>query len=202
MKESHKGKIPWNKGLTKETDSRVEAISNSLKGNQSNIGHICSQETKDKIGLRNKGIKHDEAFSQMCVDRQKKLCKDPKYIEMRIEAMLKANIEIRPNKPEKKVMSIVEQEFLDFKYTGDGSFWIQGKNPDFITVKGRKQIIEVLGCYWHGCLEHFPDEKKYKEFEDRVRLFKSYGYSTLGIWEHELKHPEKVIERIQEFVER
>ena len=43
MSEFHKGQVPWNKGLTKETDIRVKKISESKKGEKR------SEETKKRI---------------------------------------------------------------------------------------------------------------------------------------------------------
>ncbi len=43
MGKGRKGKIPWNKGLTKETDKRVRGISDSLKD------RYFSEETKKKM---------------------------------------------------------------------------------------------------------------------------------------------------------
>jgi len=44
-----RGNIPWNKGLTKETDMRVMKIANSKKG------HLVSEETRKKISEAKKG---------------------------------------------------------------------------------------------------------------------------------------------------
>jgi hypothetical protein len=49
IRESHKGKIGWNRNLTKETDKRIMNISKSL------MGHCLSKKTREKIGKSNKG---------------------------------------------------------------------------------------------------------------------------------------------------
>lgn len=83
MSEGHKGQIPWNKGLTKETDKRVlnhalkltgrpsplrgrkrseetkRKMSESLKGRIPwHAGRPWSQEVKDKFSKSKKGVKH------------------------------------------------------------------------------------------------------------------------------------------------
>ena len=71
-----KGSIPWNKGLTTETDERVrrngdarkgykqteEWIKNRFKGRE---GYKHSEETKRKIGKSNSGIIRSEEFRKM-----------------------------------------------------------------------------------------------------------------------------------------
>jgi len=79
----------------------------------------------------------------------------------------------------------------DFIYSGDGKIWIAGKNPDWFNVNGKKQVIEFFGGlgYWH----------KLEDEEIRKSHFAKYGYDCLIIWESELKNPEQVISRIQNF---
>ena len=48
------GNVPWNKGLTKETDERVSKISSSK------MGHLVSNETKEKLKKANTGKKVDK----------------------------------------------------------------------------------------------------------------------------------------------
>ena len=96
------------------------------------------------------------------------------------------------NKSEVYLSSLLQ--FLypdDWKYVGDGQFIIGGKCPDFINVNGKKQIIELFGDYWH----------RNDNGNKRKRLFAEYGYSTLIIWESELKKPQRLIKKITEFAE-
>jgi group I intron endonuclease len=53
MSESHKGKKIWCKGLTKETDERVNRISLKIKGRK------LSEEWKRKIGEANKKVRKE-----------------------------------------------------------------------------------------------------------------------------------------------
>jgi len=97
---------------------------------------------------------------------------------------------IRPTKPEKKMMEIIKEYNLPYKYVGDGSFWI-GKNPsvnpDFINVNGAKKVIEVFGDYWHR-----------NDNGRREKQLKNYGYKCIVIWESEFKKFSKkeIIKRI------
>lgn len=100
---------------------------------------------------------------------------------------------MHPNKPESGLSSIVENLYpANYKYTGGGDVVIAGKIPDFINVNGQKKIIELYGDYWH----------RGENPQDRIDIFKPYGYDTLVVWEHELEDVEKLKLRIIEFHER
>jgi hypothetical protein len=195
---------PWNKGLTKETDSRVNEISlwhymhplsyasrnkqaNTLiesyrKGkivvwNKGKVGlHHHTQETKDKIGTAAK-------------EHMQKRWKNPEYVKMQTEKLLISNHKVRPT---------------NLTYVGNGEYLIPGTsmNPDFIN-KETKQIIEVFGCYWHGCKKckcHNMYGKRQSDYY-RISELKTLGYSVLVIWEHELRYPEVVLSMIRNFME-
>lgn len=80
MKGKNKGKTPWNKGLTKETDDRVKGtlrseetkrkMSEAAKGRPSNHkGKPQSEETKRKISEARKKYwedKHNEKENKIC----------------------------------------------------------------------------------------------------------------------------------------
>lgn len=72
-----KGKIPWNKGLTKETDERIKDMSIksglSSTGISRNKGHIMSDEQKKKLRILNTGKKQ----SKETIEKRKKTMGDP-----------------------------------------------------------------------------------------------------------------------------
>lgn len=118
--------------------------------------------------------------------------KDPKYREKQILAKLKRSIDIKPNKQEGIVLRLLEQMAPgEWEYTGNFSFWINGKNPDFVN-KNRDKIIEFFGDHWH----------KGENPQKRKEAFKAFGYETLIIWGHELKRINKVKFRIRMFLKR
>lgn len=105
-------------------------------------------------------------------------------------------------KPEKIVEKYIIENSLAYKYTGDGKVWIKIENirinPDFVNINHKKEFIEVLGCFWHGCpkcnLSLNEKSKRNKSIlraikKDKLkqRLFKKYGYKVTYIWEHEIK---------------
>lgn len=133
-----------------------------------NTGKHCSDETKQK---------HSE--------RSKKNWEKPEYAKK----VLSSN-GIRPNKQEDKILNILNELFpTEWKYVGDGDTIIGRKNPDFININGKKQLIELFGDYWH----------KGQNPQDRIDHFSKYGYDTLVIWEKELKNETLIKEKICSF---
>ncbi|MFA7654467.1 MAG: hypothetical protein WCX97_05560 [Candidatus Magasanikbacteria bacterium] len=104
---------------------------------------------------------------------------------------LSENRKLSPNKPEKQILNILNKLYPnEWKFVGDWSFVLGGKNPDFVNVNGQKKIIELYGDYWH----------RGQNPQDRIDLFKQYGYKTLVLWEHELKNEQKVISKFERFI--
>lgn len=156
------------------------------------IGHCASAETREKMRLAHKGRVFPAAFGE----KIKRRWRDPIYRDKTIRAQRLA-LAIHPNKPEAKIMDMLERICpSEFKFVGDGQVIIAGKNPDFININGRKQIIECFGDYWHGEKARCFEETE----EGRIKLFKEYGFDTLIIWEGELKVPEKVTDKIINFI--
>jgi len=53
---------------------------------------------------------------------------------------------LSPNKEEKYLLKLIEEVCPnEYKYVGDGSFWLYGLNPDFVHCNGKKKIIEFFG---------------------------------------------------------
>ncbi len=205
IKDSHKGQVAWNRGLTKETDERVAKFSVKIKGRKNEwlIG-----VPKPDVSIRNKKRwqdpefkkqqseliklirgssenrkKSSEIFKLMWKDPEKrkkqseylkkKWC-DPEWREKQLLAIGKGSFKF-PNNPEFLLHFIVRELYTGWKYTGDLSVMINGKNPDFVNEE-RKLIIEHYGDYWH----------KGDDPVDREEIFAQAGYETLVIWEHEL----------------
>lgn len=95
-----------------------------------------------------------------------------------------------PNRDEKLLMLLLSQHNLPYKFVGDGSLIIAGKNPDFVKATGEKKLIELFGEQWHE-----PNEE-----QERREFFEKYGYKTLVIWRAMLlKTPETAISLVEHF---
>lgn len=209
MSISHKGLATWNKGLKGvmvawnkglNTKSGMEGKKHSesakKKMAQAKIGGHRSIKSRAKQSLNSRinpnygmgGKRHTEEVKLQLSKKVKELWQDKNYSDM----MYKAHA-IRPNKPETLILNILNELYPnEWKYTGDFSFMINGKNPDFVNVNGQKKIIELFGDYWHD-----GDNP-----QDRIDVFKPFGYDTLVIWEHELKDIDSVKSLIKKFSEK
>lgn len=185
-----KGKQPifgaWNKGLTKETDERVASqftserskkISNALTGREITWGEKLSKAS----------IKRFTDPAQREVSRQTMLrnFQNPEWVKNLYKAR-----NAKPNKAELKLIGILDKNFPnEWEYVGDGKMILAGKIPDFINVNGKKQVIELFGRYWH----------RGENPQDRIDLFKQFGFSTVIIMDNELKDERLIVERVQDF---
>jgi len=162
----------------------------------------CSQKERNKIPQNTSGYKDGRSLKKCyCVDCKKQLSKSAYRGIKRcrtcitIKNIKKGIYGIKPNKPEKVLHKLLKDLFDNkYRYVGSGKFWITKFNPDFVNVKNKK-IIEHFGDYWHN----IPKEKE----RDILRLnaYTKAGYRTLIIWEHELKQPKQVIDKIIKFQE-
>jgi len=106
------------------------------------------------------------------------------------------SMRIKPNKPEKIILTLLNKLFpKQYKYVGDGKCIIGGFCPDFININGKKKIIEHNGDYWHNRSDIRLKDKR------KMEMYSSLGYQTLIVWEHELKTPQKVLDKLIKFNE-
>lgn len=102
--------------------------------------------------------------------------------------------------PEQKLEQILHENFSgDWRYTGQGDIVIGRCSPDFFHVNGKKAIIELYGCYHHNCptckLEPFP--RSPDQDLRRIQMFEDMGFKTLVIWQHQLKDPDQIVNRVR-----
>lgn len=110
-------------------------------------------------------------------DQQSKKLKDYFKKPGSKEKMLASILSCRfPTSFEKRIIKIIKDNDLDYKYVGDGSLFIARKNPDFINCNGKKIIIETFYSYFK--------DKDYRV--KRRRLFSKYGFRTLFLTEREI----------------
>jgi len=112
----------------------------------------------------------------------------------RIIKAQRKGMQIYPNKPEKIIKKLLNKLSKDYKYVGNGSFIIEGFNPDFMNINGKKKLIEIFGSYWHKRPEVIERDRR------RIRAYKKYGYDSLIIWEHELKNTNRLTHKLERFI--
>jgi len=159
---------------------------------------------------KHKGIKQSEETINKRIKAYKEIWKNPEFRRRQSNSHILAwqndkirkkqlnaifkGMNINPNKPETFLNNLLQQNFPNkFEYTGDGKVIIGGFCPDFV-CNPSKRIIELYGDYWHN-LESWK-----KRDQRRLEAYKRYGFSTLIIWEHELKNPTLVTDKILEFI--
>ena len=95
-----------------------------------------------------------------------------------------------PTKPEQRVMQYIKDNDLPYTYVGNGKFWIEQANPDFVNTNGEKKVIEVDGCYWHNCPVCFPKKTGYTKNAARDQrkyaTYNKYGWAVIRLWEHDI----------------
>lgn len=201
---------PWPSEARARYSSRLKASGERAGANNPMYGRHQSLEVKQAISLKNKGRKHTEEWRKLASQRssgennarfgavvlpetrrkiseiKKRRCQDPQEVARLLKQVIKG---VKPTKLEQRLMQLIKDYNLPFKYVGDGKVWIAGKCPDFININGKKQFIEVFGIYWHDIFD----------VARRIEHFRQYGFDTLVIWEDELSNIPKVAKRIKRF---
>jgi hypothetical protein len=163
-------------GKTKETNEGIRKAAEKITG-----------LTKENCEWRRRA-----ALSQSIT--MKKNYEDPEFLK-KVQKWLK----IKPNYPEKFLIKILNDIFPNiYKYTGDFSFWIGRRNPDF-TNEIEKKVIEFFGEYYHGekYRKTINDFKTNEEHEkETIEYYKNHDYKCLVIWWKDLKNIVELTEKI------
>jgi hypothetical protein len=158
------------------------------------------EETIAKLNAgRNASVESEEGRAKRS-ESALKYWADPEWKDRQVGLVFDA-LKAKPNKPETKIQMILDMvDPNKWQYTGDGKTKIEGKRtvggkvPDF--WNGDHKLIEHFGSVWHDP-EKFP-----KRLSDQhlVELYANLGFRCLIIQEKEWKEPEKVVDKIKEFV--
>ena len=148
------------------------------------FGRHHTDEEKTKMSYANLGLNRGKKLS----DEHKN-----KIRQGVINALKSGRYSFKPNKVEKSFDLFFRENSLPYKFVGDGSVWIEGMNPDFINVNGSKDVIEIFGCYWHGCPIHYKSNGAVRDDSyERIKRYAQYGFHCYVIWEHELRNIDKL----------
>lgn len=192
--------------LTEETRAKLSQV---RMGKSYRLGTRHSAETKAALSqaatgrqpsektrkLLSEGLvtryENPEARRKLSESLRKRFA-DPEYRERAIKVM-RLGLHLKPNKPELKLLSILNKHFPgEWAYVGDGQLIIGGRNPDFTNINGKKQLIELFGSYWHDIFD----------VAERTEHFRSYGFQSLIIWEDELNNEVKVVKKIKQLLRK
>lgn len=187
----------WNEGLTKETDPRLLAqaqkVSKTLKGcSHRDAQYAFGRDFYDHLYWVG-GLSLQSIADKLGCDLSAVWYYFNKYGVPRRKGF--QAVRRKPTAPELKLLSLLKKHNLPYRYVGNGAVWFEGYNPDFINVDGAKGIIELFGDYWHT-----TKIKKWGETEGgKAYHFSKFGFKTLIIWENELKNEKAVVKKIKRF---
>lgn len=114
-------------------------------------------------------IRHSEEMRKYLSQLAKERIKDP-------ECMRKILSSRKPTDIEQAIIVLIGKYNLPYRYTGDGTFQVGGKYPDFVNVNGEKIAIDIFGDRWHNS----------EEIPERKAIFAKYGWELVIIWGHEI----------------
>jgi len=90
---------------------------------------------------------------------------------------------LKANSCEESILEVLEAQWKgDWKFTGDFSFWIGTKNPDFTNINGKKAVIEHFGQYYHSQW-YFPNTMSE---EATIEYYKAWGFRCIILKEEYL----------------
>lgn len=163
---------------------------------------LSSLKTEDYRGKMSKIIEErakNPSWIKKLSKAQKRLWKIPKERNKRVEATRKA-LYIKPTTPERKLIQIINENKFPFRYTGDGSFIINGFNPDFMCTNNENKLIEVFGRVFHDPEQSFMEVPWHRQYFGRMSIYSQLGYKCLILWDDELKNEKLIIERIGGYI--
>jgi very-short-patch-repair endonuclease len=188
------GRLVWNKGLTRSTDTRVAQYADKL------VGRTVSDALREKMSIdrrkhvwydvcqecgRSKGHSRRSRCSFCAAEyRVKTYPNGMSGKKMKLgqwEHMMRSmrGVQTRPERAVDRAIRNVFSPYQVYEYTGLGGIVVtlasgKRKIPDFVSRQERK-IIEVYGRYWHR-----NDDPNYQ-----IRQYKAVGWDCLVLWEEE-----------------
>ena len=189
-----------NKGKKRTDEVRINLSKAQLKRWKN-----AKKEWYDNFCRKMKEINSNPEMRKKKSDISRKLCQDPEYLRKLSEGVKRAmkketywenyikGMNMKPNKPEKFFINLLEEHFHgEFGYNGDYRLKtrIDRLIPDFVHLKGKRKVIDILGTHWHT----------ENEFHKRNERYKKYGFDSLILWENELNNVEVLKERIKTFI--
>jgi len=161
-------------------------------------GYERAQEIREKLAILHKNKKLSESHKKALSESHKR-----QFLDEEFRKRWAIRFHKKPGPLEQKLIEIINSNNLPFKYTGNLSTWVGSaigvKNPDFTSSVGKKQVIELLGEYWH---QKRPNIRFHQTAEGTKEHYKKAGFDCLIIWDYEInKDPQQVLQKIKAFSE-
>ena len=182
LSEALKGLNTWMKGRHLSEKTRKKLSENHKGKNHPMFGKHHTEESKNKISKAKKG-KHLTEETKRKISESNKgrkgYWKGKKRTKEDIKKWLRRRI---PTSLEEKFEGIINKYHLPYKYTGDGSFFIENYNPDFINTNSEKIAIEVYARLFKQLDGRNIEDWKKK----RTKVFAKYGWKIIYFDETEV----------------
>lgn len=157
------------------SDYRLQILrANGFLPKGSSAGHPCKPECECK--------RHDfDELHRQRIGQSKLGVARPDVTERNLRRVTARELPYKDTKPELEMA----KRFTAANIVFEMQKWIGRMVVDFY-LPVMNLVVEVDGCWWHGCREHCPTSHKVDNFEDRKQSLNSLGYGAIRIWEHEL----------------
>ena len=163
------------KEIKKKISNTLKVLWSDEKFKEKNTKHLRGKTYEEIYGKEKakflKGLRSKQMTKRNLIN-----WKDEDYIKNFIKSLHK-----RPTSYEQKICNLCIKYYLPFIYTGDGTFLIGRRNPDF-KHKCLPIVIEVFNNYYK--IRNFGSVKNY--MKQRAKYFANYGYKTIFINEGEM----------------
>lgn len=170
-----KGCVPWCKGKTGKESHMYGNKKGFKKGQPAPKTAFKKGHTswlKGKKGYTNAGSFKKGHTSLLTKEHIKKILRRRKM----------SSLEIRVN-------NVVKKNNLPYRFVGNGKFFIERKNPDFVNTNGEKIAVEVY-CRRHKENLRGLNVDNWKK--DRSKLFAKYGWQIIFIEDWQTNKEESI----------
>lgn len=169
--------------VTSKSPARCLKISEAMKGKTPAEVTMEAAKEANRARKGEKRSKYQIKDKELLRQKRREMWRRDTYVANQMKAR-----HLKPNKTELKFQKLLDKHFSNkWKFVGDGKLIIGGKCPDFANIDGRKNLIELFGCYWH----------KGENPQNKVNHYKKYGFKCIVIWENELNNEEQLIQKIE-----
>jgi len=106
-----------------------------------------------------------------------------------------------PNKAEDRLLAVIQELGLPFRYVGDWKYQVGTLNPDFVHMS-KPVCIDLFGSYWHSDKnKNNKGRASYIDADVRTKKFNDDGHKLLVVYENELRDLESLRNKLVEYAE-
>ena len=149
------------------------------------IGGSAVQEKlrKNNLGIYNQNTRHIGTMNSVIRNKQLGAGVYNYEKQLSMQKLARVALQKRPTSFESKIILLIQQNKLPFRYVGNGKFFIGFKNPDFVDCKNKK-VIEVFYSYFK--IRDYQSVNRYKSV--MKKHYHKYGYTVIFIDETQIKN--------------